>query len=407
MKFSRSLKLSKNSLLANKLRTFLASMAISIGVAAVIIMVAIGQGMKREILRQAEQVGTNLLTIKAGQVKKLIGRERQSGDVTSLTVRDVEAIAGNISLVKRVAPAQDRGMKVKYGNIDTMPIVVGTTPNFKEIRNYSLARGRMFSEEENKAGLRVAVIGRDVCKNLFKNQVPIGEIIRVGNIPFEVIGVLEPVGVSREGGNEDMQVLIPIRTALRRVFNVTYLKLIYIQVRDRAEMVHAEVQIRELLRERHHLEQGKKTDDFTIHNQLTALKMEQESTDSFMLLITGIAAIAFSVGGIGILAIMLLSIKERTKEIGLRRAVGARARDILVQFLSEAVLLGLAGGLMGVFTGVVGIWIIDITTAINTAIPVRMMILSILISLAEGLFFGVYPARKASLLNPIEALRAN
>ncbi len=407
MKFYRSLKLSKNSFLANKLSSFLALVGISIGVATVIIMVAIGQGMKREVLRQVEQIGANLLTIKAGQGKKQIGRERQLGDVTTLTVRDAEAIAGNISLVRRVAPVQDKDMRIKYGDISTMTKVLGTTPNFAEIRNYSLARGRMFSEDENKAGLRAAVIGRDVCKNLFKDQVPIGKIIRIGKAPFEVIGVLEPVGASPEGANEDMQVLIPIRTALRRVFNVAYLKLIYVQVWDRSKMVKAELQIRELLRERRRLDRRHKSDDFTIHNQVTALEMERESTDSFTLLIAGIAAIAFLVGGVGILAIMLLAIKERTHEIGLRRAVGARARDILFQFLSEASLLGLAGGLLGMFIGIVGIWMVDITTAITTAIPVWTMILSFLISLTEGFFFGVYPARKASLLDPIEALRAN
>lgn len=407
MKFYRNLKLSKNSFLANKLSSFLALVGISIGVATVIIMVAIGQGMKREVLRQVEQIGANLLTIKAGQVKKQIGREQQLGDVTTLTVRDAEAIAGNISLVRRVATVQDKDMRIKYGDISTMTKVLGTTPNFAEIRNYSLARGRMFSEAENKAGLRAAVIGRDVCKNLFKEQIPIGEIIRIGKAPFEVIGVLEPIGASPEGANEDIQVLIPIRTALRRVFNVTYLKLIYVQVWDRSKMVNAEIQIRELLRERRRLDRRHKPDDFTIHNQVTALEMERESTDSFTLLTASIAAIAFLVGGVGILAIMLLAIKERTHEIGLRRAVGARARDILFQFLSEASLLGLVGGLLGMFIGIVGIWMIDIATAITTAIPVWTMILSLLVSLTEGFFFGVYPARKASLLDPIEALRAD
>jgi putative ABC transport system permease protein len=406
MKLYRSLKLSGNALLSNKLRTFLALMGISIGVAAVIIMVAIGQGAQREVMRQIESMGTNLLTIKAGQVKKLVQRDRQLGDVTSLTVKDSRAIVWAFPYVAAAAPAQDRSLRVKYGNISTMAEVVGTTPNFKDIRNYFIADGRFFSEDESKAGVRVAVIGSDVYKNLFKNQDPIGEIIRINKIPFQVTGLLKPIGASAEGGNEDNRVIIPMRTALRRVFNTRHLEVIYVQVRERALMHRAETEIRELLRERHGLAQRQKSDDFTIRSQVTALEIERESTDSFTLLITGIAAISLLVGGIGILAIMLLAIKERTNEIGLRRAVGARSKDILLQFLVEALMLGLAGGLPGMFIGVTGAGLIGVTTALTTTIPVQTILLSIMFSLSVGLFFGVYPARQASLLDPIEALRA-
>ena len=407
MKRYRSLKLSGNSLASNKLRTFLALLGISIGVAAVIIMVAVGQGAQREVLRQIGDMGTNLLTIKAGQVKKLVSRERQFGDVTTLRVRDSEAIAEEFPYVNGAAPVQDRDIRVKYGNISTMAKVLGTTPNFKEVRNYVLTGGRFFSEAENRAGLRVAVIGSDVRKNLFKARDPLGEIIRINKIPFEVIGVLQSIGVSAEGANEDIQVLIPMRTALRRVFNIKHLKVIYVQVRHRELMDRAEAEIRELLRERHRLVQRRKTDDFTIRNQVTVMEMEKDSTDSFTFLIAGIAAIALLVGGIGILAIMLLAVKERTNEIGLRRAVGARSKDILFQFLWEALMLGLVGGLMGVCIGVGGTWVIEITTALPTVIPLGAVILSLLFTLSVGLFFGVYPARKASLLDPIEALRAD
>jgi putative ABC transport system permease protein len=194
---------------------------------------------------------------------------------------------------------------------------------------------------------------------------------------------------------------------MRRVFNTGNVKVIYVQVRDRASMYRAEAEIRQLLRERHRLVQRQKPDDFTIRNQVTILEIERESADSFTLLIAGLAGIALLVGGIGILAIMLLSIKERTNEIGLRRAVGARSKDILLQFLSEALLLGLVGGLAGTFIGVVGARLIGITTALTTVISIRVIVLSLLFSLSVGLFFGVYPARKASLLDPIEALRTD
>lgn len=406
MKLFRSLRLSGKSLLADKLRTFLALMGISIGVAAVTIMVAVGQGAQREVLRQIESMGTNLLIVKAGKVKKMIRREWQFGDVTTLRDKDAGAIIKEIPYAADAAPTQDRSLRVKYGNISTMAEIVGTTPSFEKIRNYRLAGGRFFEDDENRAGLRLAVIGSDVVKSLFKNRDPIGELIRIDNIPFEVIGALVPIGASAEGGNEDNRVIIPLRTALRRVFNIRHLKTIYVQVADRASMHNAEVEIRELLRERHGLVQRQKSDDFTILNQVTALEVEKESTDSFTLLIAGIAGIALLVGGIGILAIMLLAVKERTNEIGLRRAIGARSKDILLQFLLEALMLGLAGGLLGLVTGVTGAWVIGKTTALAAVVPFYIIGLSLMFSLSVGLFFGVYPARKAALLDPIEALQA-
>lgn len=405
MKLYRSLKLSGNSLAANKMRTFLALMGTAVGVAAVIFLVAAGQGARHETLRRIESMGTNLLTVKAGQVKKMINRERQFGDVTTLTPGDCEALKREFPYVAAAAPAQDRFLRTKYGNVFTMAEVVGTTPEFKEIKNHSLTVGRFFSHHENKAGLRVAVIGSDVYKNIFKGRDPMGEIIRIGKIPFEVVGVLKSKGAGTEGGNEDIRIYIPLRTALRRVFNIRHLEVIYIQVTEKRMMNRAEVEIRDFLRERHRLVRRQKVDDFTIRNQVTALKTARESTKSFTFLIAGIAGIALLVGGIGILAIMLSAIKERTNEIGLRRAIGARSRDILLQFLMEALLLGLAGGLAGMVTGVIGAWVIGMVTPLTTVIPFKAIGLSTVFSLSVGLFFGVYPARRASLLDPIEALR--
>jgi putative ABC transport system permease protein len=352
-------------------------------------------------------MGTNLLTIKAGQVRKMVKREFQFGEVTTLRVKDAEAIAREIPLAEAVAPMMDRDLKVKYGSLFTRTKIIATTSPFREIRNYKVARGRFFSEDENRAGLRTAVLGSDVCKNLFNGRDPIGETIRIGKVPFEVIGVLASKGASPDGANEDDRVFIPIRTALRRVFNIRHLRVIYVRVRDRALMDRAEQEIRELLRERHRLVKLQRADDFTIRNQVTALEVERESGDSFTLLIAGIAAIALLVGGIGILAIMLLAVKERTGEIGLRRAVGARSRDILTQFLLEALFLGLAGGLAGMFMGVAGAWVIGKATGLAVVIPIDAIGLAFLFLLSVGLFFGVYPARKASLMDPIDALRAS
>lgn len=406
MKIYRSLKISVNALFSNKLRTILALMGISIGVAAVIIMVAIGQGTQESILQRIKKMGTNILTIKAGKATKLIRRERQFLDFTSLKPDDCTAIADTFLYVIAAAPIQDRDLRVKFGNISTNSKIIGTTEKLKDIRNFKLAQGRFLTEEENKAGMRVAVIGQDIYKNIFKSQYPIGEMIRINKIPFEVIGVLQPVGGSSEGANEDIHIYIPIKTALRRVFNIRHLKLIYVQVSERGLMNRAENEIANLLRQRHRLVNRNKSDDFTIRNQVKVIKMETESTSAFTFLISGIAAISLLVGGIGILAIMLLAVKERTNEIGLRRAIGANSRDILLQFLLEALILGLMGGFVGIFIGFVSIWAIDIATVMNTTIPFVAMILAIFFSLSVGLFFGVYPARRAAQLDPIEALRA-
>jgi putative ABC transport system permease protein len=287
-----------------------------------------------------------------------------------------------------------------------MTTVLGTTSDYVEIRNFRLSGGRVFTEEENKAGLRVTVLGNQIVEDLFAGTDPIGEIIRVGNIPFEVIGTLAPKGVSAEGADEDSKILIPINTALRRVFNIDYINNIHVRVARREWMDSAEADIQALLRERHRLDRFGKPDDFTIQNQLIALQAEEETSASFTVLIAGVAAISLFVGGIGILAVMLMSVRERTNEIGLRMATGARPRDILVQFLSEATLLGMMGGLTGATIGLTGSWALGIWTAWETAVSTDSIVFSLVFALTVGLFFGVYPARRASLLDPIEALRA-
>jgi putative ABC transport system permease protein len=406
MKIYKNIKLSRKTLLTHKLRTFLALVGITIGVAAVIIMIAIGKGAQSEVLNQIEEMGTNLIIVNAGRVNIFAGRKRQVSYATTLTLKDSKAISSECPSVTLTAPAQSKKLQVKYGNVSTNTMIIGTTCDFQKIRNFSIGGGSFFSEMENKAALRVAVIGNKVQVNLFDGDDPIGEIIRVGKTPFEVIGVLESKGVNAEGVDEDDQIIIPINTALRRVFNLDYINTVYAQVKDIELMDKAEAEIRDLLRERHRLEKKAKSDDFTIQNQADVLEAQQEATAAFTMLIAGIAAISLMVGGIGILAIMLITIKERTNEIGLRMAVGARPKDIMVQFLSEASILGFSGGFFGMVIGIIGTIIVAITTEWHTVISLQSIFLSIGFSLSVGLFFGVYPAKKAAMLDPIDALRA-
>jgi len=406
VKIYRSIKMSQKALLAHKMRTILALLGIIIGVSAVIIMVAIGRGAQKEVLGKIEAMGTNLIVVNAGQVRIFAGRRRQTGNVITLTLRDDKTILLECPSVHLTAPVQSKKLLVKYGNLSTKTSVVGTTPAFQEIRNFHIRQGEFFTDEENRASIRVAVLGQSVVKNLFENDDPIGETIRIRNIPFKVIGMMEAKGVDINGVDQDDQIIIPINTALRRVFNLTYLNTIYVQARDSQSIKAAIEEVTGLLRERHHLTRHAKPDDFTIQNQADVLKTQKEATNTFTMLIGSIAAISLIVGGIGILAIMLMVIRERTNEIGLRMAVGARKKDILMQFLLESLILSIGGGFLGIMLGISGSFIISVFTNWSASFSLPSIVMAFTFSLLVGLFFGVYPARRASRLDPIEALRS-
>jgi len=405
MKIYRNIKISRKILLSHRMRTMLALMGISIGIAAVIIVVALGEGAQARIIEQIENMGTNLLTIQAGETKTTAGRTRTSKTATNLKIRNMDKILAESSIVERAAPVQSRNLKVKFENYSTFTSIVGTIGEFFTIRKFELKKGRIFTSEENRAALRVAILGNYVSENLFGKNNPIGEIIRIRNIPFKVIGLLKAKGSSVGGGNQDNQIIIPIRTALRRVFNLDYLKSIYATVVSQNKMNQAETEIRNLLREEHRLNPKNKPDDFTIQNQLRIIQVEKETRSSFTLLVTGIAAISLLVGGIGILAIMFLSIKERVQEIGLRIAIGAKPKDIMIQFLSESTILGFTGGFLGILAGIIISAILGVSTQWSIKISLEPILFSVVFSMSVGLFFGTYPARKASLLDPIESLR--
>jgi putative ABC transport system permease protein len=404
MKIAKNIVISKKILLEHKVRTILSLSGIIVGVSAVIIMVAIGKGTEEKVISQITKMGSNLLLVNAGQVKIIAGRARQVKVVTTLELKDADSILNKAGSVKYVAPAQTKKLQVKFENLSTKTNVVGTTSVITEVQNYSLAEGRFFDDEEDRGLRRVAVVGRTVVENIFEKQDPIGKIIRIGTVPFEVIGVLSPKGLDINGMDQDDQIFIPVRTALRRVFNLTYINAIYVKVKDSGLMDQAEKEMSSILRGKHHIKDDK-ADDFTIQNQATVLEMQKESSKAFTLLIGSIAAISLLVGGIGILAVMLISIRERIKEIGIRRAVGAKRRDILIQFLSEALILSISGGVIGVIIGIAVSMLIAIFSGWPFVISINAVAASFLSTFVIGIFFGVYPARKAALSDPIKALQ--
>jgi len=404
MKIAKNIEISKKILLERKVRTVLSLSGIIVGVCAVIVMVALGKGTEAKVTSQITKMGSNLLLVNAGQVKIIAGRARQAKIVTTLELKDADSIAEGVSSLKIIVPAQVKKLQVKYGDLSTKTNIVGTTSDIVEIQNHSLSKGRFFDEDEDKGLRRVAVIGKTVVENVFGQQDPLGKIIYIGKVPFEIIGVLSPKGLDLYGADQDDQIFIPVKTALRRLFNLTYINTIYVKVKDGALMRQAEEEISIILRERHHIREGK-DNDFTILNQTSILEAQQESSRTFTLLIGSIAALSLLVGGIGVLAVMLISIRERIKEIGIRRAVGAKRRDILIQFLSEALLLSIGGGMIGVVLGVVASILTAVFAKLPLIIPMDAVEMSFLATFIIGVFFGVYPARKASLLDPIKALQ--
>lgn len=405
MRFLRNLRCSVRALLAHRLRVGLVLSSVAMGVAAVVLTSALGKGAEGEVLRGIEALGTNLLVVRPAEVKRLVARKTVRGLTTTLKMEDVEAIA-ELALVAAAVPAAEGTLRVKAGAGAVVTTVLGTTPAFPEARQFQVRGGRFFDEEDERAARRVAVLGARIEERLFPDEDPVGRWIRIRGVPFEVVGVLEAKGVLPDGSDEDNQVVIPLRTALRRVFNTTWLSTVFVSVRDPERMDETQTEIAGLLRERHRLDRNNKPDDFAVQNKTRFLAAQRETIESLTLLTSGLAAIALLVGGTGIFALLLLSIKERTGEIGLRRAVGARPRDILVQFLAEATVLALGGWIAGAAAGALGAGAVAWGTDWKVAVPFEALLASLAMASITGLGFGAFPARKASLLPPIQALSA-
>jgi len=401
----RGARIALRALLANRVRAVLAVLGIVVGVATVIVMMAVGEGAKQEVLGRIRALGTNILIVSAGQIKAVAGRPQVVGNVTTLDLRDARAIGEECPSVARVVPIQSRKLTVKYGTGATNTTVIGISADFPAVRQVRTSSGQFFDAEQVQGSQRVAVVGRTVLANLGAGSSLLGETIRIGNVPFEVVGVLEPRGVNYAGVDEDDQILIPITTALRRLFNLTHLGSLYLQARDERSMELAAREVAALLRERHRLRESQPA-DFTIQTQADILAAAEATGQTFSLLLGSVAGISLLVGGIGILALMVISVRERTREIGVRRAVGARRQDILFQFVFEAVTLSVVGGLVGMAIGVAGGFVLSYAVGWPTAISPLSMVLAVGVSMGVGVFFGAYPARRAARVDPIVALRA-
>jgi len=395
MRLRRSIALSLRALFAHRLRAALAIASVSAGVAAVVFASGLGIGAARELQRNIESLGTNLLVVRPAQVKKVVVRKTIKGAVTTLRLDDVEAI-GQLAIVTGVAPGIEGNLRVKADDAATVTKVFGTTTSFPIVRRFRVRSGRFFDDDDDRASRRVVVLGDRVATLLFPDDDPVGRTVRIRGAVFEIIGVLARKGVLADG-DEDNQVMIPIRTALLRVFNVTSLTSVFITARDVDDAIR---EIDALLRERH------RTDDFEIQNVSRLYSMQKKTTESFSFFTNALAAIALFVGGCGILALMFMSVKERTREIGLRVAVGARPRDILLQFLLESTALSLSGWLAGLLVGATGIAIVRFGSTWNAGAPIAAIVSSFVVAITIGLGFGALPARKASLVAPIEALLA-
>jgi putative ABC transport system permease protein len=396
------------ALASNKARTGLTMLGVIIGVAAVVTMMAIGAGAQARVEAHIRSLGSNLVIVLSGSVTAG-GVRLGAGSQSTITEDDARALEREIESVQVAAPMVRGGVQVIAPSANWSTALVGVTPGFLEARDWSPAAGRTLTQEDVDGAAKVALLGRTVADHLFGSADPVGQVIRVRKVPLTVVGVLAPKGQSPQGQDQDDTVLVPLSTAKRRVLGVTpasprAVNSILVKVREAGAMPEAEQGIRLLLRQRHRL-QPDQDDDFTLRNLSEILASQEAASRALSLLLAAIASVSLVVGGIGIMNIMLVSVTERTREIGLRRAVGARRRDILTQFLIEAVAVSLAGGLAGIAVGVGGAWAIGYFAGWLAPIQARAVVPAFLFAGAVGIFFGFYPARKASRLNPIDALR--
>jgi putative ABC transport system permease protein len=398
-----TIRIALRALQRNKLRTVLTMLGMIIGVAAVIAMVGIGNGAKAQVESQIASLGQNVILVFAGSFSRTGVRSGYGGAVT-LTVDDAEAIQREVPGVTVTSPEVRNYTQTAAGNENWNTQVLGESADYFTIRQWRVVDGAPFTEQDVRRTTKVAVIGRTVAQNLYPGEDPIGQIIRIKNVPFIVVGVLYSKGFSVFGQDQDDVVVVPYTSAMKRLFGVTTVRAVMVQADTPSLIEPAQEQIIQLMRQRHHITPDK-DDDFTVRTQQEIADAASQTSKTMTLLLASIACVSLVVGGIGIMNIMLVSVTERTREIGVRMAVGARGNDILLQFLTEAVTLSVIGGVIGIGVGLgVSNWI-SAKLHWPTLTPMVWIVAAFAVSAAVGIFFGFYPARKASQLDPIDALR--
>jgi putative ABC transport system permease protein len=403
-----AVKIAFRALRINKLRSALTMLGIIIGVGAVIAMVSVGAGATERIQQQIASIGSNVIIVMPGTITAS-GVRLGSGYAVSLTTDDAKTIAQECPSVAAVAPTSRSGAQVVYGNNNWATQIMGTTPDYLWIRDVQIQSGEPFTDQDVDSSAKVALLGQTVIDNLFGGSDPVGQVIRIKQVPVTVVGTLAPKGQSPTGQDQDDIVLMPITSAQKKIFGGNRARsnsvgALIVQARDQQLIDSAQREMTAVLRQKHRLQPGQ-DDDFTIRNLEEVFKAQETSSRVMSILLAAIASVSLIVGGIGIMNIMLVSVTERTREIGLRQAIGAKTKDIQTQFLVEAVTLSLLGGFLGILLGVLASKLISIFAEWSTLVSPGAILLAFVFSALVGVFFGFYPARKAALLDPIEALR--
>lgn len=404
MEFMGTIQLALRAIARNKLRSILTMLGIIIGVGAVIAMVALGQGAQQEVQQQIASMGSNMLFVGAGTINKG-GVHLGMGATKTLTYEDVQAIWREAPAVALAAAGTGASAQIVYGSDNWGTRITGTEPDYFDIREWGLQSGAYFTDDDVKTAANVALIGETVRKNLFTTTDPVGQTIRIGDLPFRIVGLLAPKGSSAAmGDDQDDAVFIPYTTLQKKISGQDWLRYIMVSAKSKDGTYAAQQEIESLLRDRHHIRQGQ-DDDFFVRNMADVAAVRDQVAKQLTLLLASIAGVSLIVGGIGIMNIMLVSVTERTREIGIRIAIGATEDDVQRQFLTEAVVLSGMGGAIGILCGILATLLIPALLGWRTSFSMSAIIIAVVFSVLVGVFFGYYPARKAARLNPIEALR--